>query len=104
MEILVPEFKGTGALEGKAGKSSNTIGSTFKRKDGVITAKLIDECGLKGYKIGDAMVSEKHAGFIINLRNATAKDIIELINYVKDKIYENYGIIIEEEIKIIGEA
>lgn len=81
-----------------------SAGSTFKRQEGVITAKLIDECGLKGYKIGDAMVSEKHAGFIINLGNATAKDIIELINYVKDKIYENYGIKIEEEIKIIGEA
>ena len=81
-----------------------SAGSTFKRQEGVITAKLIDESGLKGYKIGDAMVSEKHAGFIINTGNATAKDIIELINYVKEKIYKNYGIKIEEEIKIIGET
>ena len=80
-----------------------SAGSSFKRKEGIITAKLIDECGLKGYKIGGAKISEKHAGFIINEGNATAKDVIDLIKYVKEKVYEKYKIKIEEEIKIIGE-
>lgn len=80
-----------------------SAGSTFKRQEGVITAKLIDECGLKGVKIGGAMVSTKHAGFIVNYSNATAKDVLNLIKYIKEKIYEKYGIKIEEEIRIVGE-
>ena len=80
-----------------------SAGSTFKRGTDFITAKLIDESGLKGYSIGGAQVSEKHAGFIINTGNATAKDIINLINYVKEKVYEKFGKTIEEEVKIIGE-
>ena len=80
-----------------------SAGSTFKRQEGVITAKLIDECGLKGFKIGGAKVSEKHAGFIINYNNAKAKDVIDLIRYVKEKVYEKYGIKIKEEIRIVGE-
>ena len=80
-----------------------SAGSTFKREEGIITAQLIDESGLKGYKIGGAMVSEKHAGFIVNTGDATAKDVIELIKYVKDKVYEKYKVRIKEEIKIIGE-
>ena len=78
-----------------------SAGSTFKRQEGIITAKLIDECGLKGYKIGGAMISEKHAGFIVNTGDATAKDVLELIKYVKDKLYEKYGVEIEEEIKLV---
>ena len=80
-----------------------SAGSTFKRGTDFITAKLIDESGLKGYSIGGAQVSNKHAGFIINEKNATAKDIINLINYVKEKVYEKFGKTIEEEVKIIGE-
>ena len=80
-----------------------SAGSTFKRQEGIITAKLIDECNLKGYSIGGAMVSDKHAGFIINYNNATARDILDLIKYVKQKVYEKYGIKIQEEIKILGE-
>lgn len=80
-----------------------SAGSTFKRQEGVITAKLIDECGLKGFQIGGAKVSEKHAGFIINYDNATAKDVIDLIKYVKEKVDEKYGIKIKEEIRIVGE-
>ena len=80
-----------------------SAGSTFKRGTDFITAKLIDESGLKGYSIGGAQVSEKHAGFIINTGNATAKDIINLINYVKEKVYEKLGKTIEEEVRIIGE-
>ena len=78
-------------------------GSTFKRGEDFVTAKLIDEAGLKGYKVGGAQVSEKHAGFIVNVDNATAKDVIDLIKYVKEKVYEKYGIKIEEEIKILGD-
>ena len=77
-------------------------GSTFKRGDGFITAKLIDECGLKGYSIGGAQVSEKHAGFIINKDNATSKDIINLIEYVQKKVKEKTGEDIKLEIEIIG--
>lgn len=80
-----------------------SAGSTFKRGTDFITAKLIDESGLKGYSIGGAQVSNKHAGFIINEKNATAKDIVNLINYVKEKVYEKFGKTIEEEVKIIGE-
>ncbi len=80
-----------------------SAGSSFKRQEGIITAKLIDDVGLKGYKIGGAQVSEKHAGFIVNYNNATATDVINLINYIKEKVYSKYGIKIEEEIKIIGE-
>ena len=80
-----------------------SAGSTFKRGEGYITAKLIDESGLKGFTIGGAKVSEKHAGFIVNAKNAKAEDIINLIEYVKQKVYEKFGKHIEEEIKIIGE-
>lgn len=78
-------------------------GSTFKRGEDYITAKLIDQCGLKGYNIGDAYVSEKHAGFIVNKGNATASDIIKLIEYVKEKVYEQFCKKIELEIEILGE-
>ncbi len=78
-------------------------GSTFKRKEGVITAKLIDECGLKGFSIGDAEVSTKHAGFIVNKGKATAKDVLALVEYVKKEIKNKYGLDLELEILVIGE-
>ena len=78
-----------------------SAGSTFKRGEGFITAKIIDECGLKGYQIGGAQVSEKHAGFIINKNNATATDIIELIEYVKKVVKEKTSKEIEIEIEIV---
>ena len=78
-----------------------SAGSTFKRGTDFITAKLIDEAGLKGYTIGGAKVSEKHAGFIINTGNATAQDVLDLAKYVTDKVYEKFGKKIEFEIKIV---
>lgn len=78
-----------------------SAGSTFKRGTDFITAKLIDECGLKGYQIGGAQISEKHAGFIINKNNATAKDVEELIEYTKEKVYEKFNKKIETEIEIV---
>lgn len=80
-----------------------SAGSTFKRLDGEITAKLIDECGLKGYSIGDAEVSTKHAGFIVNKGNATAEDILDLIEYVKKVVLEQKDRKIELEVLVIGE-
>lgn len=80
-----------------------SAGSTFKRGDDFITAKLIDEAGLKGYSIGDAQISEKHAGFIINKGNATAQDVLNLVEYTTDKIYEKFGKKIELEVKVLGE-
>lgn len=80
---------------------SPSAGSTFKRGTDFITAKLIDEAGLKGYSIGGAKISEKHAGFIINTGNATAKDVLDLAKYVTDKVYEKFNKKIELEIKIL---
>ena len=80
-----------------------SAGSTFKRGEGYITAELIDKCGLKGYKIGGAEISEKHAGFIINKGNATSQDILDLIEYTKNKVFEKFGVEIEEEVRFIGE-
>ena len=80
-----------------------SAGSTFKRGEDFITAKLIDECGLKGYTIGGAKVSEKHAGFIVNTGEATAQDILDLINYVKNEVYKQTRKIIDLEIEVLGE-
>ena len=95
------EFRNKRLLSQPLDKPS--AGSTFKRGENFITAKLIDECNLKGYKIGGAQVSEKHAGFIINTGNASAKDIIDLIEYVKTKVYEKFGVEIKPEVRVIGE-
>lgn len=76
-------------------------GSTFKRGENYVTAKLIDETGLKGYTIGGAQVSEKHAGFIINRGNATSKDILDLIEHVKTEVKDKTGEDIKLEIEII---
>ncbi len=80
-----------------------SAGSTFKRGEDFITAKLIEEAGLKGLSIGDAMISTKHSGFIINKGNATAEEVLELIEQVKDNIEKKYGKKIELEIEIVGE-
>lgn len=79
-----------------------SAGSTFKRGKDFITAKLIDEAGLKGYSVGDAEVSTKHSGFIINKGNATAKDILELVEIIKKQVKSKFNKEIELEIEIIG--
>ncbi|MBE5820521.1 MAG: UDP-N-acetylmuramate dehydrogenase [Clostridiales bacterium] len=78
-------------------------GSTFKRGEEFITAELIDKAGLKGYNIGNAYVSEKHAGFIVNKGNATANDVLKLIEKVQQIVYEKFNKKIELEIEFIGE-
>ncbi len=80
-----------------------SAGSTFKRGKDFITAKLIDDAGLKGYTIGGAEVSIKHSGFIINKGNATAKEIIQLVEYIKEEVYKKFSKKIELEIEVIGE-
>lgn len=78
-----------------------SAGSTFKRGENFITAQLIDEAGLKGYSIGDAQVSEKHAGFVINKGNATSEDVIKLTQYIKETVYKKFRKNIELEIEIL---
>ena len=79
-----------------------SAGSTFKRGSDFITAKLIDECGLKGYKVGNAQVSTKHAGFVINTGDATAKDVLELVDIIKNNVYQKFEKEIELEVEVIG--
>ena len=79
-----------------------SAGSTFKRPEGYFAAKLIEDAGLKGYQIGDAAVSDKHAGFVVNLGNATSKDIINVCNYVADTVKEKFQVSLEMEVKKIG--
>ncbi|MBE6607997.1 MAG: UDP-N-acetylmuramate dehydrogenase [Ruminococcaceae bacterium] len=78
-----------------------SAGSTFKRAPGYFTAKLIDEAGLKGYSVGGAQVSEKHAGFVINRGGATSEDVKKLVSDIQKAVYKNSGVEIKCEIKII---
>ncbi|SKA87065.1 UDP-N-acetylmuramate dehydrogenase [Clostridium sp. USBA 49] len=80
-----------------------SAGSTFKRPEGYFTGKLIEESNLKGYTIGGAQVSEKHAGFVINKNNATAEDIINLIKHIQNTIKTKYNVELQPEVRIIGE-
>lgn len=76
-------------------------GSTFKRPDGYFAAKLIEDAGLKGYRVGGAMVSPKHSGFVINYDNATSEDVIKLIEDIRNTVNEKFGVCLEPEVKII---
>jgi UDP-N-acetylmuramate dehydrogenase len=78
-----------------------SAGSVFKRGDGFITAQVIDRCGLKGLRVGDAQVSEKHAGFIVNLGSATGDDVLRLVEKVKEEVLRMEGKELECEIRII---
>ncbi|MEN3014228.1 MAG: UDP-N-acetylmuramate dehydrogenase [Endomicrobiia bacterium] len=80
------------------------VGCIFKNPQGgkVSSAKLIEECGLKGFSCGDAYISEKHANFIINKKNATSEDFVNIIRYVIKKVKEKYGIELEPEIKLVN--
>ena len=79
-----------------------SAGSTFKRPQGSYASLLIDECGLKGYQVGDAQVSEKHAGFVINLGHATCKEVLQLCHDVHDKVLEKTGYTLELEPVLLG--
>lgn len=78
-----------------------SCGSYFKRPEGHYAGKLIEDCGLKGRFVGGAQVSEKHAGFIINKGDASARDILALERIIKDEVYERFGVALEREVKYI---
>ncbi len=80
-----------------------SAGSTFKRPKGHFAGTLIDKTGLKGLRIGGAMVSEKHAGFVVNVGGATAQDVLELIAEVRRRVCEAHGVMLSPEVRIIGE-
>ena len=80
-----------------------SAGSTFKRPQNNFAGALIEQCGLKGFTIGGAQVSEKHAGFVINKGGATSRDILGVINHVKETVYSKTGIMLVPEVKMIGE-
>lgn len=80
-----------------------SAGSTFKRPPGYFAGTLIEQCGLKGCQIGGAQVSDKHAGFIINTGDATSEDIYRLICHVRDAVHQKTGVILEPEVKMIGD-
>lgn len=80
-----------------------SAGSTFKRGSDFYASKIIEEAGLKGYKIGGAQVSEKHSGFVVNVGNATAKDVLNLTDYVKKVVFEKFGKKLELEVEVVGE-
>jgi UDP-N-acetylmuramate dehydrogenase len=89
--------------ESKQPLSFPSAGSVFKRPPGKFVGPMVEELGLKGYRIGDAQVSEKHAGFIINRGEATARDVLALIEHVREKVQATYGVWLETEVRIIGE-
>lgn len=80
-----------------------SAGSTFKRPEGYFAAKLIEDSGLKGLTLRGAQVSDKHSGFVVNLGDATAKDILDLIYVVKSTVNSKFGVMLEEEVKILGD-
>lgn len=80
-----------------------SAGSTFKRPEGHFAAKLIEDAGLKGFRVGNAMVSEKHAGFIVNMGGAGFGDVITLIETVQQRVFDESNVKLEPEVKIITE-
>lgn len=79
-----------------------SAGSTFKRPEGYFAAALIDEAGMRGEAIGGASVSEKHTGFVVNNGGATCDDVLSLMGLIKETVYDNSGVMLEPEVKIIG--
>lgn len=80
-----------------------SAGSTFKRPEGYFAGKLIQDAGLAGYRVGDAMVSDKHCGFVVNCGNATAAEVKQLIEQVQKKIQTEFDVLLEPEVRLVGE-
>lgn len=80
-----------------------SAGSVFKRPEGHFAGKLIEDCKLKGYRVGGAQVSEKHCGFIVNTGDATASDIQKLIKHIQNTVKSTYGVELQTEVRVIGE-
>ena len=81
-----------------------SCGSVFKNPEGYSAGQLIEQAGLKGARAGGAQISEVHANFIVNRDNATAQDVLELINMARSKVYEAYGIELQPEVRFLGFA
>ena len=96
MALLMSKRKASQPLE------YPSAGSTFKRPEGYYAGKLVQDAGMKGYRVGDAMVSDKHSGFVINCGNATATEVIQVIKDVQAKVKEEFGVDLEPEVRIIG--
>ena len=104
MEVIKHDMEDfTQRRESKQPLEYPSAGSTFKRPKGYFAGTLIDETGLKGLRVGDAMVSTKHAGFVVNVGNATAADVLNLIEEVKRRVYEAHGVKLNPEVRIVGE-
>lgn len=80
-----------------------SAGSTFKRPVGYFAGKLIDDCGLRGFRVGGAQVSEKHCGFVINCEEATAADVVNLIAQVRERVQEQFDVYLETEVRFLGD-
>ena len=80
-----------------------SAGSTFKRPEGRFVGQMVEQSGLKGFRIGGAEVSVKHAGFIVNADHATAADVLQLIEYIRNKILEDYNVALVPEVLVLGE-
>jgi len=80
-----------------------SAGSVFKRPKGRFAGALVENCGLKGYSVGDAQVSPKHAGFIVNNGNATERDVLELVSIIQQRVFEQTGVRLERELKLMSE-
>ena len=80
-----------------------SAGSTFKRPEGYFAGKLIMDAGLRGFRIGGAQVSEKHCGFVINVGNASSADVREVIDEVRERVKQQFGVILEPEVVFLGE-
>jgi len=102
-DIKAEMYENLGKRKAKQPLEYPSAGSTFKRPQGYFAGALIEECSLKGYSIGGAQVSEKHAGFVINKGDATSSDIAALIDYVRKTVYENKGVMLEPEVRFLGE-
>ena len=90
--------------ESKQPLEMTSAGSTFKRPEGHYAGTLIEQTGLKGFTVGGAQVSDKHAGFVVNAGDATAKDVLELIRQVQDRVFEKHHVKLFPEVRILGEA
>ena len=95
MEALMERRKTTQPLE------YPSAGSVFKRPEGYFAGKLIEDCGLKGVRVGGAEVSQKHAGFIVNRGGATAEDVRALVELIRERVLRTYGVLLECEIRFV---
>ena len=88
--------------QGRVNKKRSRGRQSFKRPEGYFAGKLIEDAGLRGYRVGDAQVSEKHCGFVVNRGEATAKDVAQLISDVQNRVMDEFGVKLEPEVRMIG--